>query len=93
MYLAYNVPVKKQEIYMSLEKGLNIVDDALNIAIFDLERRGMPKDEAQIALLLRLRSTVSPEVIKVTELLSEDADLNSALNGETRDDAMSINSL
>ena len=44
---------------MSLEKGLNIVDDALNIAIFDLERRGMPKDEAQIALLLRLRSTVS----------------------------------
>ena len=35
---------------MSLKKGLNIIDEALNLAIFDLERRGMPRDEAQIAL-------------------------------------------
>lgn len=77
---------------MSIEKGLNIVDDAINLAIFDLERRGMPKDEAHIALLLRLRAMVSSEVVKITELLSEDADLNSALNGETRDEVLAANS-
>lgn len=73
---------------MSLEKGLNIVDDALNIAIFDLERRGIPKDDAQIALLLRLRAMVSPEVVKVAELLSEDSELNSAINGEAGPESM-----
>lgn len=67
---------------MSLEKGLNIVDDALNIAIFDLERRGISKDDAQIALLLRLRAMVPPEVVKVAELLSDDPELNSVINGE-----------
>ena len=77
---------------MSLEKGLNIVDDALNIAIFDLERRGMPKDEAQIALLLRLRAMVSPEVFKVAELLSDDTELNSAINGEAGPESMVANS-
>ena len=77
---------------MSLEKGLNMVDDALNIAIFDLERRGMPKDEAQIALLLRLRAMVSPEVMKVAELLSDDTELNSAINGDAGHEAMTANS-
>ena len=67
---------------MSLEKGLNIIDDALNLAIFDLERRGMPRDEAQIALLMRLRTSVSPEVLKVTEILSDDDELNAAINPE-----------
>ena len=73
---------------MSLEKGLKIVDDALTIAIFDLERRGIPKDDAQIALLLRLRAMVSPEVVKVAELLSEDSELNSAINGEAGPESM-----
>ena len=67
---------------MSLEKGLNIIDDALNLAIFDLERRGMPRDEAQIAMLMRLRTTVSPEILKVTEILSGDDELNAAINPE-----------
>ena len=67
---------------MSLEKGLNIIDDALNLAIFDLERRGMPRDEAQIAMLMRLRTTVSPEILKVTEILSDDDELNAAINPE-----------
>ena len=67
---------------MSLEKGLNIIDDALNLALFDLERRGMPRDEAQIAMLMRLRTTVSPEILKVTEILSEDDELNAAINPE-----------
>jgi hypothetical protein len=40
----------------------------------------MPKDEAYIALLLRLRNVVSPDVVKVADLLSDDADLNVAIN-------------
>ena len=65
---------------MSLEQGFKIVDNALNLAVNDLEERGMPKDEAYIALLIRLRNVVSPDVLKVAELLSDDADLNAALN-------------
>ena len=65
---------------MSLEQGFQIVDNALNLAVNDLEERGMPKDEAYIALLLRLRNVVSPEVAKVADLLSDDADLNAAIN-------------
>ena len=65
---------------MSLEQGFKIVDNALNLAVNDLEERGMPKDEAYIALLLRLRNVVSPDVLQVAELLSDDAELNAALN-------------
>ena len=65
---------------MSLEQGFKIVDNALNLAVNDLEERGMPKDEAYIALLLRLRNLVSPDVLQVAELLSDDAELNAALN-------------
>ena len=65
---------------MSLEQGFKIVDNALNLAVNDLEERGMPKDEAYIALLIRLRNVVSPDVLQVTELLSDDAELNAALN-------------
>ena len=42
----------------------------------------MPRDEAQIALLMRLRTSVSPEVLKVTEILSDDDELNAAINPE-----------
>ena len=65
---------------MSLEQGFKIVENALNLAVNDLEERGMPKDEAYIALLLRLRNLVSPDVLQVAELLSDDAELNAALN-------------
>ena len=65
---------------MSLEQGLNIVDTALKLAVSDLEQRGMPKDEAYIALLLRLRNVVSPDVVKVADLLGDDAELNAAIN-------------
>jgi hypothetical protein len=68
---------------MSLEQGFNIVDNALNLAVSDLEQRGMPKDEAYIALLIRLRNVVSPDVAKVADLLSDDADLNSVINQDT----------
>ena len=49
---------------MSLEQGFNIVDEALALAVKDLEQKGMPTDEANIALLIRLRAVVSPDVQK-----------------------------
>ena len=67
---------------MSLEKGFSIIDDALNLAISDLERRGISKDEAQIAMLMRLRNSVSPEILQVTEILNDDDELNAAINPE-----------
>jgi hypothetical protein len=67
---------------MSLEKGFNIIDEAIDLALLNLERRGMPKDEAQIAILMRLRNSVSPEILKVTEILSDDDELNAAINPE-----------
>lgn len=67
---------------MSFEKGLNIIDEALNLAYVELESRGVAKDDAQIAMLLRLRNSVSPEILQVTEILSNDDELNSIINLE-----------
>ena len=68
---------------MSLEQGFNIVDNALNLAVSDLEQRGMPKDEAYIALLIRLRNVISPDVVKVADLLNDDVELNAAINKDS----------
>ena len=65
---------------MSLEQGFTIIDGALDLAMDHLEQQGLPKDEAQIALLLRLRNVVSPEIVKMTEILTDDVELNSAIN-------------
>ena len=67
---------------MSLEQGFNIVDAALALAVKDLEQKGMPTDEAYIALLIRLRAVVSPDVLKVAEMLGEDPDVYSAINND-----------
>jgi hypothetical protein len=67
---------------MSFEKGLNIIDEALNLAYVELESRGVAKDDAQIAMLLRLRNSVSPEILQVTEILSNDDELNAIINLE-----------
>ena len=67
---------------MSLEQGFNIVDEALALAVKDLEQKGMPTDEAHIALLIRLRAVVSPDVHKVAEMLSEDPEVYSAINDD-----------
>ena len=67
---------------MSLEQGVNIVDEALALAVKDLEQKGMPTDEAYIALLIRLRALVSPDVQKVAEMLSEDPELYAAINDD-----------
>ena len=65
---------------MALEQGFNIIDSALDLALNDLEKRGMPKDEAQIALLIRLNSVVPAEILKVTELLMDDNEVTAAIN-------------
>jgi hypothetical protein len=67
---------------MSIADGFNVVDNALNLAIADLGNRGMPKDEAQIALLIRLRNVVPEEVAKIAELLYKDSELSSAINSK-----------
>ena len=67
---------------MSLEQGFNIVDEALALAARDLEQKGMPTDEAYIALLIRLRAVVSPDVLKVAEMLTEDPEVYSAINND-----------
>ena len=67
---------------MSLEKGFNIVDNALSMAVKDLEQKGMPIDEAHIALIIRLRALVSPELLKVADMLNDDPELYSAINGD-----------
>jgi hypothetical protein len=67
---------------MSIADGLNIVDNALNMALSDLENRGLPRDEAQIALLIRLWNVVPDEVAEVADLLRKDPELSSAINDE-----------
>ena len=66
---------------MSMTEGMNIVDGALNLALGDLESRGIAKDEAQIALLIRLRSVVPADVSKIADILNEDPEVLSAING------------
>ena len=67
---------------MSLEQGFNIVDGALTLALKDLEQRGMPSDEAQIALLIRLNAIVPPDVLKVAKMRCEDPEVFSAINDD-----------
>jgi len=70
---------------MSIADGLNIVDNALNMALSDLENRGLPRDEAQIALLIRLWNVVPDEVAEVADLLRKDPELSSAINDEAEE--------
>ena len=65
---------------MSIADGLNIVDNALNMAVEDLKNRGISQDEAQIALLIRLWNIVPQEVAEIAELLRKDPELASAIN-------------
>ena len=65
---------------MSLEQGFTIIDSALDLAMSHLEQHGLPKDDAQIALLIRLRNIVPQEVAKMADLLSDDDELSVAIN-------------
>ena len=65
---------------MALENGMNIVNDALLLAVGDLVEKGLPEDEAYIALLIRLKHMVPAEIQKVADLLSEDDEVNGRIN-------------
>ena len=65
---------------MSLEKGFTIIDEALNLAVENLQSQGMPEQEALIALLVRLSTTVPEEVAEIANMLRDDPDLLSAMN-------------
>jgi hypothetical protein len=80
------------EVEMSMIEGMNIVDNALNLALADLEGRGLPKDEAQIALLIRLQSIVPDEVSSIAEILRDDPEVLAAVNKTTKDELPASNS-
>ena len=67
---------------MTITDGFNIVDGALMLAVSDLERRGMPQDEAYVALLIRLWNMVPAEVAEVASMLRDDPELAAAINNE-----------
>ena len=65
---------------MSHENGISILDQALSLAVNDLTKRGMSVEDAHIALVVRLKHLVSPEIFQVADLLSEDEDVSSILS-------------
>ena len=67
---------------MTITQGFNIVDDALSLAVSDLAQRGMPRDEAHIALLIRLWKIVPDEVAEVAQMLRDDPELVAAISKE-----------
>jgi hypothetical protein len=67
---------------MSLEQGFTIIDDALNLAVEKLQSQGMPKQDAYIALLVRLWGTVPEEVAEIAKTLRNDPDLLSAMSAD-----------
>ena len=70
---------------MSLEQGLNMVDDALTLAVESLESKGMPENEAHIALLVRLWSCVPEEVAEIATMLRDDPELLRAMSDNIGD--------
>ena len=65
---------------MSLEQGFTIIDEALSLAVEKLGSQGMPEQEAYVALLVRLWSTVPEEVAEIANMLRDDPDLLTAMN-------------
>ena len=65
---------------MSNLDGFHIVDNALSLAVDDLKERGLPEDEAYIAMLIRLKCLVPEDVQKVADLLTDDDELNAKIN-------------
>ena len=71
---------------MSNENGFQMVDNALSIAVSHLVDKGLPQDEAYIALLLRLKHLVPNEIQQVADLLSDDEELNARINPDLDSD-------
>ena len=78
---------------MSLEQGLNIIDEALALAVESLETKGVPEQEAHIALLVRLWSVVPDEVAEIAGMLRDDPELLSAMNSGSASDIVSAQTL
>ena len=53
---------------MSHQNGISILDQALSLAVNDLTKRGMSVEDAHIALVVRLKHLVSPEIFQVADL-------------------------
>ena len=70
---------------MSHQNGISILDQALSLAVNDLTKRGMSVEDAHIALVVRLKHLVSPEIFQVADLLSEDEDVSSILSQDPSD--------
>ena len=75
---------------MSLEQGFTIIDDALNLAVEQLKSKGMPEQEAHIALIVRLWGTVPEEVAEIANMLRDDPDLLSAMNMGTTPESPAV---
>ena len=75
---------------MSLEQGFTIVDTALNLAVEELKSKGMPEQEAYIALLVRLWGTVPEEVAEIANMLRDDPDLLSAMNAGSAPESSAV---
>ena len=71
---------------MSNENGFQMIDEALSLAVSHLVDKGLPQDEANIALLLRLKFLVPNEIQQVADLLSEDDELNARINPDQASD-------
>ena len=63
--------------------GFQMIDNALSLAVSHLVEKGLPQDEAHIALLLRLKYLVPPDIQQVADLLSDDDELNSRINPDS----------
>ena len=70
---------------MSHENGISILDQALSLAVNDLTKRGMSVEDAHIALVVRLKHLVLPEIFQVADLLAEDEDVSSKLSQNRSD--------
>ena len=66
---------------MAEQTKMNIVDEALELAVGRLGSLGMPQDEAHIALLIRLWDKVPEEIVEVAKMLQADEQVTKAVNG------------
>ena len=80
--IAMKVRCNSREKIMSIDDGSNILDNALSLAIEDLENRGVSRGDAQIALLIRLQNVVPKDIAEIAEVLNKDPELLSVINKE-----------
>lgn len=73
---------------MDTENGLTILDKALSLAVNDLVARGMSEDDAHIALVVRLKHLVSPEIFQVADLLADDDEVSAILSKDAPDKSL-----